>query len=76
MTVRMRAMVLERQSAPLEWREVERPRPGAGEIGLKVEACGVCRTDLHILDGELADPVLPLIPGMRSSGRSMRWVRV
>ncbi|WP_432254811.1 zinc-dependent alcohol dehydrogenase family protein [Limimaricola sp. AA108-03] len=65
----MHAMVLARPGTPLEWREVERPRPGPGEIGLRVEACGVCRTDLHILDGELADPVLPLIPGHEIVGR-------
>lgn len=65
----MHAMVLARPGTPLEWREVERPRPEPGEIGLRVEACGVCRTDLHILDGELADPVLPLIPGHEIVGR-------
>lgn len=65
----MHAMVLARPGTPLEWHEVERPRPEPGEIGLRVEACGVCRTDLHILDGELADPVLPLIPGHEIVGR-------
>lgn len=65
----MHAMVLPRPGAPLEWRKVERPRPGPGEIGLRVEACGVCRTDLHILVGELAAPVLPLIPGHEIVGR-------
>jgi len=42
---------------------LEMPQPGAGQILLKVRACGVCRTDLHVLDGELADPKLPLVPG-------------
>ena len=65
----MHAMVLARSGAPLEWRELEPARPGPGEIGLRIEACGICRTDLHILDGELADPVLPLIPGHEIVGR-------
>lgn len=71
----MHAMVLPKPGAPLEWREVERPRPGPGEIGLRVEACGVCRTDLHTLVGELADPLLPLIPGHEIVGRSRLWGR-
>ena len=59
----MRAMVLEAPGSPL--RQVELPLPACGdnEILLKVGACGVCRTDLHILDGELTQPKLPLIPG-------------
>ncbi len=65
----MRAMVMERQNAPLVMRDVEVPTPGAGEVRLRVEACGVCRTDLHILDGELTDPALPLIPGHEIVGR-------
>jgi alcohol dehydrogenase, propanol-preferring len=59
----MRAMVLERVGQPLELREVSVPQPGPGEVLLAVRACGVCRTDLHLLDGELPDPRLPVVPG-------------
>jgi len=59
----MRAMVLEAPGRPL--REVERPvpSPGPGQLLLRVHACGVCRTDLHVADGDLPEPKLPLIPG-------------
>ncbi len=56
-------MLLERAGAPLRLRDAADPRPGAGEVLLRVHACGVCRTDLHIVDGELAAPRLPLVPG-------------
>lgn len=59
----MRAMVLEQAGKPLQARELEDPRPGPGEVLLRVRACGVCRTDLHVCDGELAEPKLPLVPG-------------
>jgi propanol-preferring alcohol dehydrogenase len=59
----MRAMVLSEPGRPLEQREVPDPKPGAGQVLLRVLACGVCRTDLHVVDGELADPKLPLILG-------------
>src|SRR5690349_3453695 len=59
----MRAMLLEAPRGPLHLRDRPPPRPGAGEVLIRVGACGVCRTDLHILDGELASPRLPLIPG-------------
>jgi alcohol dehydrogenase, propanol-preferring len=59
----MRAMLLEAPHVPLREAEVPRPRPGPEQILLQVRACGVCRTDLHVLDGELPDPKLPLIPG-------------
>ncbi|AJE45185.1 zinc-dependent alcohol dehydrogenase family protein [Celeribacter indicus] len=65
----MRAMVLERPNAPLLARDLPVPDPGPGEVRLKVEACGVCRTDLHICDGELSDPALPLVPGHEIVGR-------
>lgn len=65
----MKAMVLVQQRRPLELRQVPVPEPGPGEVLIKVEACGVCRTDLHILDGELAHPKLPLIPGHEIIGR-------
>ncbi len=64
----MRAMVLERTGAPLALRELAMPRPGPGEVRLAVEACGVCRTDLHIVDGELPDARLPLVPGHQIVG--------
>src|SRR5438876_3620847 len=59
----MRAMVLEAPRTPLVLRERAVPVPGAPEILVEIEACGVCRTDLHIVDGELAHPKLPLVPG-------------
>jgi propanol-preferring alcohol dehydrogenase len=59
----MKAMVLERPGTPIVLTERQNPAPGAGEIRLKVEACAVCRTDLHVVDGELDRPKLPLIPG-------------
>jgi propanol-preferring alcohol dehydrogenase len=60
---KMRAMVLEEQGRPLQLREVPVPQPGPDDVLIKVHTCGVCRTDLHIFDGELANPKLPLIPG-------------
>ena len=59
----MEAMVLEGPGMPLVFMERPDPTPGAGEIRLKIEACAVCRTDLHVVDGELDHPKLPLIPG-------------
>jgi len=59
----MRAMILEAPGRPLQWREVAVPQPEAGQVLLRVLACGVCRTDLHIVDGELSYPKLPLILG-------------
>jgi len=59
----MRAMVLERQREPLKPRELPDPEPEPGQLLLEVAACGVCRTDLHIVDGELSKPKLPLVPG-------------
>jgi len=61
--MQMHAMVLERPGEPLQDRVVDRPIPGEGEILVRVLACAVCRTDLHIVDGELPLPRLPLIPG-------------
>lgn len=63
----MRAVVLNHAGFAL--REIPMPVPGAGEIRLRIEACGVCRTDLHILDGELTHPKLPLVPGHEIVGR-------
>ncbi|WFM72523.1 zinc-dependent alcohol dehydrogenase family protein [Halomonas sp. CKK8] len=59
----MRAMRLHAPGRPLELERVPRPAPGPGEVEVRVLACGVCRTDLHVLDGELTEPRLPLIPG-------------
>ena len=59
----MKAMVLTRAGAPLEPTELPEPKPAAGQVLIRVRACGVCRTDLHIVDGELARPKLPLVPG-------------
>ena len=65
----MHAMVLTSLRTALEWTEMSDPVPGPGEIRVKVLACGVCRTDLHVVDGELPDPVLPIIPGHEIVGR-------
>jgi propanol-preferring alcohol dehydrogenase len=59
----MRAMVLHAIGQPLTLETRPDPRPGPGEIRVRVEACAVCRTDLHVVDGDLADPKLPIIPG-------------
>jgi len=65
----MNAMVLKKIGSPLEWTELSDRQPGAGEIRVKVAACGVCRTDLHVVDGELPDPHVPIIPGHEIVGR-------
>jgi propanol-preferring alcohol dehydrogenase len=59
----MRAMVLDAPGRPLRAAELPDPEPGPGEVLLDVHVCAVCRTDLHIVDGELTDPKLPLVPG-------------
>ncbi|HEY5513724.1 MAG TPA: zinc-dependent alcohol dehydrogenase family protein [Geomonas sp.] len=65
----MRAMVFSGKGAPLRLEERPIPAPGPGQILLRVAACGICRTDLHIIDGELSEPKLPLIPGHQIIGR-------
>jgi len=65
----MRMMVLEAPGRPLVLRERPVPEPAAGEVLLKVSACGVCRTDLHLVDGELPDPKVPVVPGHEIVGR-------
>jgi alcohol dehydrogenase, propanol-preferring len=65
----MRAMVLERPGEPLAFVERPDPRPADGEVRVCVAACGVCRTDLHVVDGELSNPKLPLVPGHEIVGR-------
>ena len=65
----MKAMVLTKIKTALEWNELADRQPGPGEIRVKVGACGVCRTDLHVVDGELPDPKVPIIPGHEIVGR-------
>jgi propanol-preferring alcohol dehydrogenase len=65
----MRAMVLERAKQPLQLREVPKPKPARGQVLVGVATCAICRTDLHVVDGELPDPKLPLIPGHQIVGR-------
>src|SRR5689334_1725992 len=65
----MRAMVLEKAREPLVLRDMPKLKPGPGQLLVRVTACAVCRTDLHILDGELAEPKLPLILGHQIVGR-------
>ncbi len=65
----MHAMILRKHKTALEWTEFPDRLPGPNEIRVAVTACGVCRTDLHVVDGELADPRLPIIPGHEIVGR-------
>jgi alcohol dehydrogenase, propanol-preferring len=65
----MRAMVLDEPKRFLELRDVPKPNPGSGQLLVRVSTCAVCRTDLHVVDGELPDPKLPLIPGHQIVGR-------
>jgi alcohol dehydrogenase, propanol-preferring len=64
----MDAMVLERQREPLRPTQLPLPEPGPGQLRVRVSACGVCRTDLHIVDGDLTEPKLPLVPGHQIVG--------
>jgi propanol-preferring alcohol dehydrogenase len=68
----MQAMVLEKIGLPLVAKDVPIPRPGPEQVLLRVHACGVCRTDLHIVDGELPNPKLPLILGHEIAGTIVR----
>ena len=78
----MRAMILEKTGEPLRALDIPVPKPAAGEILIRVSACGVCRTDLHVVDGELSKPKLPLIPGheivgyVAKRGRNARRFKV
>jgi len=65
----MRAMILNEPKRPLELRDVPKPKPGRGQLLVRVNTCAVCRTDLHVVDGELPEPKLPLIPGHQIVGR-------
>ena len=65
----MRAMVLDKAKLPLQARDVPKPKPGRGQLLVRVNSCAVCRTDLHVMDGELPNPKLPLILGHQIVGR-------
>ncbi len=65
----MKAMVLNRPGEALEYVDRPRPRAGAGQVVVEVSACGVCRTDLHVVDGDLTEPKLPIVPGHEIVGR-------
>src|SRR5499427_5574789 len=65
----MRAMILDRPGLGLSMRDGPVPQPADGEILVEVKACGVCRTDLHVVDGELPNPKLPIVPGHEIVGR-------
>ena len=65
----MRCMQLDRPGEPLVLRERPIPHPGPGELLIEIQACGVCRTDLHVVDGELPQPKLPIVPGHEIVGR-------
>ena len=67
--MRMQAMVLEAPGRALVWRERPDPEPDAGMVRIRVAACGVCRTDLHVVDGELPDIRYPIVPGHEIVGR-------
>ncbi|HXG76147.1 MAG TPA: zinc-dependent alcohol dehydrogenase family protein [Gaiellaceae bacterium] len=71
----MRAQVLERPGEPLRAVELRDPEPRPGELLLRVRACGVCRTDLHVVDGELPRPKLPLVPGHQIVGEVLSGER-
>lgn len=59
----MKAMILERSGEPLQLVERPDPLPGSGQVLVAITACGVCRTDLHVVDGDLSEAKLPIIPG-------------
>jgi alcohol dehydrogenase, propanol-preferring len=68
----MKAMVLDRPRERLRLAELPMPEPGAGQVLVKVRACAVCRTDLHVVDGELPEPKLPIVPGHEIVGEVVR----
>ncbi|HEY0244132.1 MAG TPA: alcohol dehydrogenase catalytic domain-containing protein, partial [Mucilaginibacter sp.] len=65
----MWAMVFEKVGQPLAYKQLPIPKPTKSQVLIKVIACGVCRTDLHIVDGELDRPKLPLVPGHEIIGK-------
>lgn len=64
----MHAMLMEKPGQKLKYTEVKKPSPKPNEVLIKISACGICRTDLHVVDGELNNPKLPLIPGHQIVG--------
>jgi len=64
----MRAMILDAPGKPLRLSELANPRPAPGQILVRVKACGICRTDLHVVDGDLTEPKLPIVPGHQIVG--------
>ena len=71
----MQAMLFEAAQKPLRLATVARPEPSAGQVLIKVNACGVCRTDLHLVDGELPDPKIPVVPGHEIVGTVVETAR-
>ena len=71
----MRAMLLEQPRTPLRLATIPDPEPGPGQVLVRVHACAVCRTDLHVVDGELPNPTLPLVPGHEIVGSVVRTGR-
>ncbi len=71
----MQAMLFEAAQKPLRLATVVRPEPSAGQVLIKVNACGVCRTDLHLVDGELPDPKIPVVPGHEIVGTVVETAR-
>jgi propanol-preferring alcohol dehydrogenase len=65
----MHAMMLDAPGRPLEYRRCPRPEPGPGQVLVEVSACAVCRTDLHVVDGDLTEPKVPIVPGHEIVGR-------
>ncbi len=65
----MHAMMLDAPGRPLVYRRCPRPEPGPGQVLVEVSACAVCRTDLHVVDGDLTEPKLPIVPGHEIIGR-------
>ncbi len=64
----MHAMILKEIGHPLDYTELPIPSPGENELLIKLHACGICRTDLHVMDGELKAPKIPIIPGHQIVG--------
>jgi propanol-preferring alcohol dehydrogenase len=64
----MKAMILDKPGQKLRLVEIPAPKPSANQLLIKVRTCGVCRTDLHVLDGDLKEPNLPIIPGHQIVG--------
>lgn len=72
LTATMQAMVFEKAGTALVFKELSRPEPSAEQVLIKVIACGVCRTDLHVIDGELKHPNLPLVIGHEVIGKVVK----